>query len=119
MHNQKFSLNSLLQELLVPIVRDAVKLAFREHIALSKPEPEDPDEMLSAKEAAGYLDVSLSTLYRYSCQGEINTYGSGKRIWLKKAELDQWLQKKRSKSTSSMQEEIDTLLSARKNRNCK
>ena len=116
MKELNFSLNSLLQDLLNPIVRDAVSVAFKEHITHLNPKPDDPNEMLSARDTARYLGVSLSTLYRYSCRGEINTYGSGKRIWFKKSELDQWLGKSKSKTRENLHEEIDGLLAGRKNK---
>ncbi|WP_157893266.1 helix-turn-helix domain-containing protein [Salegentibacter sediminis] len=54
-------------------------------------------ETLSAKEAAQYMGISLSTLYQLTSQSKITHYKpSGKLIFFKRKDLDDFLQQNKS-----------------------
>ena len=90
---------------LTPTVRNAVREELKKQQV--KTEHCEPDkEMLSAKEAAAFIGDALPTLYGRTSRGEIATYGSGKRIFIKKSELMAWMQKQRSRSISQIEEEV-------------
>ncbi|MDA2926034.1 helix-turn-helix domain-containing protein [Acidobacteria bacterium AH-259-G07] len=51
------------------------------------------EEILTAEEAALYLRVALSTLYRYMQEGKIPCFKVGNNWRFKKSVLDEWIQK--------------------------
>lgn len=53
----------------------------------------DSDEILTAEEAAAYLRVALSTLYRYMQEGTIPCFKVGKNWRFKKSVLEEWIEK--------------------------
>lgn len=59
---------------------------------------------LTIKEAAKYLGVSVSTLYKMTMHNEIPFYRPGKRrIYFKRQELDQWMITNRQATNEEMQ----------------
>ena len=56
--------------------------------------PQGPDAVLTAREAAKYLRLSLPTFYRYMWEGKIPSSKIGGRYRFKKSILDSWLGKK-------------------------
>lgn len=53
---------------------------------------EHPDKPLRMKEAAGYLGISLQTLYSYIMAGKIKPKKAGKFNLFYKADLDRFIQ---------------------------
>ncbi|GFD83866.1 hypothetical protein KUL156_43170 [Alteromonas sp. KUL156] len=61
-------------------------------------------QVLNINEAAKYLDISKSHLYKLTSRKEIPFYcPQGKRLYFKKNELDQWLTRNRSASTAELE----------------
>jgi len=61
-------------------------------------------EVFSLKEAAQYLDISTSHLYKLTSRKEIPHYcPQGKRLYFKRAELDQWLTRNRVSSNQELE----------------
>ena len=56
--------------------------------------PEEPKDVLTAREAAKYLRLALPTFYRYMWEGKIPSSKIGGRYRFKKSLLDKWLGKK-------------------------
>lgn len=53
-------------------------------------------EVLTSEEAARYMGISRSYLYKLTCRREVPHYKpAGKVIYFKRAELEQWLQNNR------------------------
>ena len=94
-----------LKTYLTPAIRYAVREELKKYIQHQKPD-EPSDEMLPATEAAAFIGDALPTFYGRTSRGEIATYGSGKRIFIKKSELLAWKQKQRTLSTEQIQEEV-------------
>ncbi len=66
-------------------------------------------EILSLQEACIYLCISQSHMYKLTCSRKIPHYSpTGKLIYFKRTELDEWVLKKRRSS----QEEINIEASA-------
>jgi excisionase family DNA binding protein len=66
-------------------------------------------EMLTTDEAALYMGVSKSWLYKMTMQGELPTYRpGGKRLYLKRSEINDWMGSQRSSSKA----EIENLANA-------
>lgn len=94
-----------LHSYVAPMIRTAVREEFKQQQKTStSPIPEK--EMLSAKEAAEFIGDALPTFYGRTSRKEIPTYGSGKRIFIKKSDLLAWKQKQRTKSRSQIDEEV-------------
>jgi excisionase family DNA binding protein len=62
-------------------------------------------EILNVDEAANYLSVTKSHIYKQTSQNEIPHYKRGKKIYFKRSELDEWLTKHRI----TTKEEIDRM----------
>lgn len=63
-------------------------------------------EMLTSDEAARYMGVSLSHLYKLTMRQEIPHYKPmGKIVYFKRAEIEQWLQRHRINTTDEAQEQ--------------
>lgn len=69
------------------------------------------EKPLNFIQAAKYIDVSKSYLYKLTSGGEISHFKPhGKRIYFKKEDLDNWVFKNRIKSNEEIQEEADKFL---------
>ncbi|MEL4308948.1 helix-turn-helix domain-containing protein [Joostella sp. CR20] len=67
--------------------------------------------ILSLKEAALYLGISKSTLYKMTFDNRISHYKpSGKLIYFKKQDLEQYLLKYKVKSNDELEEDIESKL---------
>jgi excisionase family DNA binding protein len=58
----------------------------------------NPEQWLSLKEAASYLRLSTSTLYKKVANREITFYSPSKRLWFKKSDLDAYRETHRNPS---------------------
>lgn len=94
-----------LKTYLMPAIRSAVREELKKHTYRQKPD-EPADDMLSAKEAAAFIGDALPTFYGRTSRGEIATYGSGKRIFVKRSDLLAWKQKQRTLSSEQIREEV-------------
>jgi excisionase family DNA binding protein len=62
-------------------------------------------EVLTLKEAAKYLNVSCSHLYKLTHTKEIPHYKPrGKQVYFEKRELDQWLLQNRQKTKAEIEQ---------------
>ena len=62
-------------------------------------------EILNLENASIYLDISKSSLYKFTSTKEIPHFKRGKRLYFKKSELDDW----RTTQKISSRDEIDKL----------
>jgi len=77
---------------------NAIERKLEELAALNK-------DVLNFKEAARYLDVSRSHLYKLTHTKEIPHYKPrGKQIYFEKRELDQWLLQNRQKTRAEIEQ---------------
>jgi len=68
-------------------------------------------QFLSFNQAIQYLDVSKSFLYKLTSQGRITFYKpSGKLIYFKISDLNNWIQQNEILSTASIQDQCSTYL---------
>ncbi len=103
--NTEEVIQHFLKTYLTPAIRSAVREELNRHSYKHKPD-EPSNEMLSAKEAAAFIGDALPTFYGRTSRGEIATYGSGKRIFIKRYELLAWKQKQRTLSTDQVRGEV-------------
>ena len=66
------------------------------------------EKPLTFNEAAQYLDISKSYLYKLTCKNQVPHFKpTGKRIYFSKSELDTWLLRNPVKSTTDIEQEAD------------
>ena len=106
MNNPEISVQDFINTFLKPAFREVV----REELQKQKTNSVQPseDEFLTAKESATFIGDALQTFYGRASRGEIATYGSGKRIFCKRSELQAWKEKNRTHSKEDLNEEIRT-----------
>lgn len=81
-------------------------------INIVKMETTSQKEILSFKEALGYLDVSKSFLYKQTSQRAIRYFKpNGGKIYFKKTDLDSWMLQNENKSIMSLEGELLTKIS--------
>jgi excisionase family DNA binding protein len=68
------------------LIEEVVRKAIQEKYPCEK-----QDQLLTIKEASAYLNLSTSTLYRYTSQRFIPHHKPGKQLYFLKAELEKWL----------------------------
>jgi len=72
----------------------------------------DHEEILSLNEAAKFLKLSKSFLYKMTSQKIISHYiPGGKRIYFKKSDLEDWLLKNRIPTSSEFETNTECYLS--------
>lgn len=71
--------------------------------------------VLNFNEACTYLDVSPSHLYKLTSARQIPHFcPQGKKLYFKREELDQWLQRNRQNTTQEIEEIVDNELANQK-----
>lgn len=90
--------------ILTPISLSDLKTAISEAIRaeikneLQTLSPKQPEELLTRKETAEILGISLPTLHEWTISGKIPAYRIGSRVRYKRGEIEQSLNKIRSLS---------------------
>lgn len=76
------------------------------------------NEIMDARTAAGYLYMSMPTLYAHTSKKMIPYYKrpNGKKLYFKKSELDEWLFSNRIQTTDEADTMIATDMAKRKGR---
>lgn len=67
-------------------------------------------EVLTSKQAAKYLGVSMSNLYKLTSSGRIKYYKNAKFIYFKRTELNSWMLSNPVKTNSEIEAEAETRL---------
>jgi len=58
-------------------------------------QPIEPEELMTRQETATYLKVSLTALWDWNKKGILRNYGIGNRVYYKRSEILQILEKSR------------------------
>jgi len=70
-----------------------------------------PTEMfMNVQQVAEYLSLSVQTIYGLTSRLEVPTIKKGKRLYFKKAEIDEWLLKGRRKTKEEIIEQAHNYL---------
>ena len=78
------------REALTEIVQSAVREAL-ENYNKSTPPMQQPEDLLSAEDAAVFLNLKISSLYFKTHMKEIPFMKKGKKIYFSRKELTQWV----------------------------
>lgn|SRR5690606_4366108 len=84
---------------------DEIEALLKKQYALSK-------EILTLEEAADFLSLSKSAIYKLTSKKEIPYYNpGGKKIFFKRIELENWVLTSKSVSVDEVDDEISSYLS--------
>lgn len=72
--------------------------------------------VLTVAEAAMYMGMSENWLRHIICRNEIPYYKRGKRVYFKKAELDDWMCAERVASDAEIEKEANSVMWKNKNK---
>lgn len=89
--NSKQFFTSISSEELKELIQDCINLEITKISNLSQ----GPSDLIKAKEACDFLQVSKVTLYNWMKDGLISGYYLGSRLYFKKSELVESLSKKK------------------------
>ena len=94
------------------------KLENIERLLLSKsdtPQPE-ADKLLTIKETAEVLHLTVPTIYGLVQRAEIPVCKRGKRLYFSKHEITNWILASRKKTTSEIDDEVNAYVQNQKKR---
>jgi excisionase family DNA binding protein len=101
------TLESLLREMITPIINQAVEEAIAKHFVLpTQPQPSGND-ILTLEEAAVFLRVAKPTLYGMVHDQKISYSKGGKRLYFRKDDLVKYLTQHRHKSLDEIHKEAN------------
>jgi len=87
------------------------ELKIQEIIALLQNQSTEQKAVLSFREALAYLDVSKSFLYKLTSSNSITFFKpSGKLIYFKRSDLDEWVFQNKFQKTSSVEQDLNNYL---------
>ncbi len=78
------------------IIHESVKSAISEQN--TQQQSEEPDKMMSLKEAAIFLNLAQQTVYGFTSKQQIPFIKKGKKLYFRKSELEKWLMEGNIKS---------------------
>jgi len=87
------------------IVRKEIREALEEYLSI-----QNQQKILNVDEAATYLTISKSHLYKLTSKGAIPHSKQGKRIYFSKAKLDIWLLENKVQGVTELTEEVNDYL---------
>lgn len=94
-----------------------IQKAVRKAIVNSQQTPtatEQSDQLLTIKQAAEMLCLSVPTIYGLVHRAVIPVSKRGKRLYFSKAELTQWIKEGRKKTTTEIAAEAEQYLKSKK-----
>lgn len=73
-------------------------------------------DIMNLVQVCDYISVSKSCIYKFTSCRTIPHFKTGKRIYFKKIEIDEWLTKNKVKTREEIEREVDEALSKMKGR---
>ena len=65
------------------------------------------NEVLNLNQAAEYISLSKSAIYKKTSERNIPHFKQGKKLYFKRSELDEWLTGQRIKTSAEIEKEAD------------
>ncbi|UCA59037.1 helix-turn-helix domain-containing protein [Chryseobacterium rhizoplanae] len=75
---------------LVTEIKNALIPELREQLSKDF-QPKKPTEYLTRSEVCELLQIDLSTLHRWRKDGTLTAYGVGNRVYFKRSEIDEYI----------------------------
>ncbi len=113
---QDITLKEFLKEILEPIIDECMERAMNKYINMKALEPKDDSGVFDMNETAKYLKISKQTLYGMTSKRALPYYKHGHRIYFRKSELDEWINKGRVKTQEEIEGEASNYILKRRNR---
>jgi excisionase family DNA binding protein len=110
---QEDSIRKLLREMLEPIIDDCITRALNKYINELRFDTPITDNVLGVIEVATYLKISKATVYKLTMDQQLPHYKQGKRLYFRKEEIDNWINKGKVKTKQEINEEAESYLSRR------
>lgn len=85
------------------LIQNSVRQALSEQ---NEKPIENKDAILSIDEAGNFLRLAKQTLYGFTSKNEIPFFKKGKKLYFRKAELEQWLLDGKQKTLQEIQAEV-------------
>ena len=93
------------------VIIQCVSTCLRNHKPpQTTPPPSDLDQLLSIKDAAELLRLSVPTLYGYVHRAEIPVCKRGNRLYFTKADLLKWIEGGRKQTTTELASSTNAFL---------
>lgn len=102
--------------MLEPIIDDCITRALNKYInelRFDKPATSDVFDVL---EVAAYLKLGKSTIYKLTMDQQLPHYKVSKRLYFRKEEIDNWINKAKVKTQEEINEAVNSHLSRRSHR---
>ncbi len=113
---QDITLKAFLKEILEPIIDESLERAMNKYINTITFETKDDSGVFDMDETAKYLKISKPTLYGMTSKRALPYYKHGHRIYFRKDDLDEWINKGRVKTREEIQAEAANYIIRRRNR---
>ena len=75
---------------------------------------EQPEQLLTIKEAAQFLKLTVPTIYSKVSKGELPVMKRGKRLYFSNTELMEYIKEGRKKSNAEIEQEAEAYLTHKK-----
>lgn len=98
------------------IIEASVSKALKDQNSRSLIESDSAATIFSIEEAADFINLARTTIYALTSKNEIPFYKRGKKLYFKKKDLIEWLEKGKRKTNCEIQEEADQYLSKNRRR---
>lgn len=99
---------------LAPIFKSWVKEALIEMQGYKAETIKQPEKLLTVKEAATFLNLTVPTIYSKVSRGELPCMKRGKRLYFSSKELMDYIKKGRKKTNKELEQEAQAYLSKTK-----
>lgn len=110
------TLKDFLKEIIEPIIDESVNRAMNKFINSANFDTIDDSGVFDMIEAAKYLKISKQTLYGMTSKRILAHYKHGHRIYFRKNELDEWINKGKVKTQEEIEDEASEYISKRHRR---
>ena len=112
------TIESLLKELMTPIIEQAVEnVLIRNRSLFQPPVQEQPDPgMWNIKQASEYIRLTVPTIYGHVQRCTIPNYKKGKRLYFKKEDLYKWIGEGRRLTIKEIEDSVQDYLTPKRSR---
>ena len=96
-----------------PIIDDCVTRALNKYINELRFDQPIENDVLGVAGVTAYLKLSKATEYKLTMERQIPHYKMGKKLYFRKDELDNWINKGKVKTQEEISAEVDSCLARR------
>lgn len=109
----EMSFESVLRDLLTPIIRDAVRIALAEYGSPAHESRESNPDLMDVKMTAALLHLSVPTIYGLVHKRSIPFYKRGQRLYFKREDIEKWVDAGRRMTVDEIREAAAQSLTGR------